>query len=57
MEQQNAEREMKKKEKDSLPRKSFYRGRYHSVIKQEQEERKNEPDPNLTRDEMLKKQK
>ena len=57
MGQLNAERDMRKKEKDNLPRKSFYRGRYHSVIKQEKEERKNEPDPNLTRDELLKKQK
>lgn len=48
---------MRKREEESRPRKSFYRGKFHSIIKQEEQDKKIVVDPNIERDELLKKQK
>lgn len=40
-----------------MARKSFYRGKFHSIIKEEKEERKKTIDPQEAKEALLKKQK
>lgn len=40
-----------------MPRRSFYRGKFHSILQEEKEEEKKKVDPQEIRDALLKKQK